>query len=299
MMTVLQREEIRRGQEAHLCEEAMQVFADPKLNYRKMSVLRTALADGIDPDKLKPFAKSWIPAWQIEEFTEELREGNLPVPPKRPFPLKTVLLCLLACAAVLPLLFCGDPKEVPEMELSAEEVRLACGMQFDPGSYIRNVQEIEEAGGTVILPESFTADAPGTKLVQYRQEGAGKRIRKNLRITVQDETAPVLKLKTEKTELLKEAPFSCHSYVFSVSDNIDNDLGNEVVCSDVLDDAETQKVRYSVKDRAGNEASAYLEVHIADYPETLRQADPLPEASSAPAVSYRPPQPQVIEPVLS
>ena len=121
-------------------------------------------------------------------------------------------------------------------------------------------------------------------------------------ITVTDETAPVLKLKTEKTELLKEAPFSCQSYVFSAEDNVDRDLKDQVICSDVLQDTETQEVRYTVKDSAGNEAHAVLAVHFADYGEPLREAETERVASVSPAASVptrTAPPVTVIEPVLS
>lgn len=302
MMTLLQREEIRKGREAHLGEEAMAVFADPGLNYRKMSVLRIALNDGIDPALLKPLARAWIPEWQLEELTEAIREGNLPDPPARPFPLRRVLAGVFTAGLCLPLPFLLPSDEMPQLELTAEEVRLSCGMEFDPAVYVRNAESIEEAGGTLVLPEAFTAETPGTKLVQYRLEGSGTPVRKNLRITVSDETAPKLKLKTEKTELLKEAPFSCHSYVFSAEDNVDRDLKNDVICSDVLEDTETQKVRYTVKDSAGNEADAYLVVHFADYAQPLREAEPehIPEAAPAAPVPVRTAAPAApIDPVLS
>ena len=302
MMTLLQREEIRRGREAHLSEEAMAVFADPRLNYRKMRVLRTALNDGIDPGLLKPLARTWIPEWKLEELTEEIRKGNLPEPPGRPFPLRMVLAGIFAAGLCLPLPFLLSPQDEPELELTAEEVRLSCVMTFDPAAYVRNADAVEEAGGVLILPEAFTADMPGTRLVQYRLEGNGTTMRRNLRITVTDETAPVLKLKTEKTELLKEAPFSCQSYVFSAEDNVDRDLKDQVICSDVLQDTETQEVRYTVKDSAGNEAHAVLAVHFADYGEPLREAETERVASVSPAASVptrTAPPVTVIEPVLS
>ena len=303
-MTLLQKEAVRMGNEEHLEAEALAVYADPHLNYLKMETLRSALSDGISPAALKPIAKPWIPVWQMRDLIDEVKCGNVPDIPHRPFPIKALVSTAAMAVLLAPLPFLAKPAEEPVLELNGEEIRLSCGSQFDPAAYVKNTNGTE---AELILPDAFTAEKPGSRLVQYRMEKGGKTIRRNLRITVTDDTAPVLKLKTEKTELLRETPFSCHSYVFSAEDNIDADLKHEVICSDVLRDQETQTVEYTVRDSAGNEASALLEVHFADWPSAVssdeRTESETPvrnEVLTAPAAPRRDPTPPpVIEPILS
>ena len=304
-MTLLQREEVRLGREEELSEEAIALYADPRLNYLQMNRLRTALREGMEPDVLRPAAKPWIPVWHMEELIEELKAGNTPEIPRRPFPVRRVLVIAAALLLVLPLPLLAEPEEEPVLELTAPEVRLACGMKFNPASYVRNA---EQYGTELILPDAFTAERPETRLVQYQLKGKGGEIRKNLRIRVVDETPPDLKLTTEKTELLKETPFSCQSYVFSAVDAVDGDLKADVHCSDELQDQETQTVEYTVKDRAGNTARTMLTVHFADYGETIGSFDPeIPAPAPAPVYHPAPaavtpvpqPAPAEIEPLLS
>ena len=303
-MTLLQKEAVRMGNEEHLEAEALAVYADPHLNYLKMETLRSALSDGISPAALKPIAKPWIPVWQMRDLIDEVKCGNVPDIPHRPFPIKALVSTAAMAVLLAPLPFLAKPAEEPVLELNGEEIRLSCGSQFDPAAYVKNTNGTE---AELILPDAFTAEKPGSRLVQYRMEKGGKTIRRNLRITVTDDTAPVLKLKTEKTELLRETPFSCHSYVFSAEDNVDADLKNSVNCSDVLQDKETQTVKYTVRDSAGNEASALLEVHFADYPavlssdETAETETPLRKETVTPPALPRsePTPPPVIEPLLS
>ena len=304
-MTLLQREEVRLGREEELSEEAIALYADPRLNYLQMNRLRTALREGMEPDVLRPAAKPWIPVWHMEELIEELKAGNTPEIPRRPFPVRRVLVIAAALLLVLPLPLLAEPEEEPVLELTAPEVRLACGMKFNPASYVRNA---EQYGTELILPDAFTAERPETRLVQYQLKGKGGEIRKNLRIRFVDETAPDLKLTTEKTELLKETPFSCQSYVFSAVDAVDGDLKADVHCSDELQDQENQTVEYTVKDRAGNTARTMLTVHFADYGETIGSFDPeIPAPAPAPVYHPAPaavtpvpqPAPAEIEPLLS
>ena len=305
MMTLLQKEEVRLGREEELSEEAIALYADPHLNYLQMNRLRTALKEGMEPDVLRPAAKPWIPVWHMEELIEELKAGNTPEIPRRPFPVRRVLTAAAVILLVLPLPLLAEPEEDPVLELTAPEVKLACGMQFSPRSYVRNA---EQYGNELILPDAFTADRPETRLVQYQLKGKGSEIKKNLRIRVVDETPPELKLNTEKTELLRETPFSCQSYVFSAVDAVDGDLKADVHCSNALQDQETQTVEYTVTDRAGNTARIMLTVHFADYGETIGTSRS-ETVSYAPAPVYRPapvfstPVPQTapaeIEPLLS
>ena len=292
-MTLLQKEEVRLGRAEELSEEAIALYADPRLNYLQMNRLRTALMEGMEPEVLRPAAKPWIPVWHMEELIEELKAGNTPEIPRRPFPVRRVLTAATLILLLLPLPLLAEPEEDPVLELTAAEVKLGCGMKFRPQSYVRSA---EPSGGELILPQEFTADRPETRLVQYQLKGKNETIRKNLRIRIVDETPPQLKLKTEKTELLKEAPFSCQSYVFSATDAVDGDLKADVHCSDILQDQETQTVEYTVKDSAGNTARTMLTVHFADYGETVRSSEPETVPAAPAPVYHAAPAAAVTEP---
>ncbi len=283
-MTLLQKAEIRKGTENELSPEAVAVYSNHTLNYLQMASLRQALESGIETDQVKRIAKRWIPYWQMEEYAEELRNGTVPVLPHRPFPLKQVLSAGVLAVCILPLILFADIPEKGVLELTGDEVRLACGMEFDPAAYVKTY---EGENASLILPEAFTAERPEVRLASYRLKSEAGMIQKILRVRIVDETAPEIKLKTEKTELLKEAPFACREYVLSAEDNVDHDLTNAVSCSNILEDTESQKVEYTVQDQAGNQAHAYLLVHYADYEETAETETAVSAAApvhSAPAV---------------
>ena len=285
--TYLQRQEIRQGKEEGLSEEEIAVYRKPSLNYLQMASLRNALCSGISAESVRPLAHSWIPHWQMEDLIQEIRNGGAPVLPKRPFPLKQVIAGVLVLLGGVGIVLTVDPSESPVLELTAQEVRLACGMEFDPSLYVK---DYSRENASLYLPDRFVAEKPGTRLVQYRLEGKGGSVHKNLRILVVDETAPTITLKTEKTELLKEAPFACHSFVLSVADNVDRDLAGSVSCSDMLLDQASQKVEYRVKDRAGNIGTAFLEVHYADFEPEEDETETTPTPKTEAVMNTEPAQ---------
>ena len=143
----------------------------------------------------------------------------------------------------------------------------------------------------------------------YELKGKEESIRKILKITVSDETAPEINLLQDHAELLTATKFSCRAYLKNAYDAVDGDLTQRVKCSDQLEQSETQTVLYTVKDRSGNEAKKELTVHYADFgmPEEMkyeeaeeeaekedqRKTDPIPmkteeETSMAPSPAYEP-----------
>ncbi len=292
--TVLQKEELEQGREQKLSEEAISLYSDRRMNYLQMRAVRNALNSGISAEAVSLFAKFWIPAWQIEEFAEEVRNGEQPAVPKRPLPREPFLWlgAAVTLLGILPML--ASPSGPVQLELTSGTIRIPCGAEFEPERYVK---EFSGEDVSLFLPEKFTADRPGPVLVQYRAEGKKETVRKNLRVEVVDDQAPSITLTSERAELLREAPFSCHAYVMKAMDEVDGDLTRAVICSDVLTDEETQQVSYQVKDQAGNTATAVLHVHFADsapaHPETAA-VNPSAEAPG-PAAS----QPAAEKPVTA
>ena len=169
---------------------------------------------------------------------------------------------LIASICGLTVLILIQPPQEPSLELKSSEIRLSAGMEFQPSRYVSG--ECPE-GYELICPEPFTAEKPEVRLVMYELKGNDVSVKKILRVNIVDEKAPVITLSQNHAELLTATKFACRSYLKSAVDDVDGDLTGSVDCSDTLKDTESQKVLYSVKDRAGNRAEAELSVHFADY----------------------------------
>ena len=270
-MSVLQRTEIEQGRKAELSEEEIALYADHTFNYLQMAAIRKALEKGLDIEQIRSIANPWIPSWQMEEMMEELERGESPEIPARPWKIQRLLvgigiLFVVGCA----LSACLQPQEEVALELTASEVRISSGSEFDPSNYVK---QMSGRDATLFLPDKFTAGLPGTKLVQYRLEGNGMTVKKNLRVEIVDDIEPEIYLTAGKAELLREAPFSCHTYLRQAIDNVDGDLTKKVTCSDFLSEDENQQVEYRVTDSSGNIGTASLEVHFV---ELIKEEEPVP-----------------------
>lgn len=291
-LTFLQREVLEEARKADLPEAQLKLFANGTLNYLQMEAVRNALEEGMDPQCVKRFAKPWIRADEMNEIRDAIRSGEEPVIPKCPFVFPkgilfgSLVLILFGLAAGLAMM---EPERAV-LELTNDEIRLSCGMKFEPSNYVRTVQG-EQA--ELILPESFAAERPGVRLVSYELKGRSGSIRKLLRIVIADETPPVITLIQNHAELLRVTPFSCRMYLKSAEDNVDGDLSAKVSCSDELSEDETQTVLYTVTDKAGNTAEETLEIHFASLPS---KTDP-PKPSASPVKTEPPVEREVTEPV--
>ena len=194
----------------------------------------------------------------------EMKQGNKVTVKKKPDFRKWILPTAGAAAALFTagFLILEEPKEAPVLELRQNEIRLACGMKFEPEQYVKTSSS---EGYELLLPASFTAEKPGVRLAMYELKGKEDSVKKILKITVVDETAPEIHLLQDHAELLTATKFSCRAYLKDAYDAIDGDLTRRVNCSDQLEPSETQTVLYTVKDRAGNEAKTELTVHYADF----------------------------------
>ncbi|MBR2761164.1 MAG: hypothetical protein IKD66_08325 [Solobacterium sp.] len=263
-ITFLQKQEVEKGIQAGLSREQVRIYTEPGLNFIQMKVIREALCAGLKDEDARLIAKPWINAETMKELIEEMKQGKKITVKKKLDLRKWILPAAAAGAAFLALgvLFFEEPKEAPMLELRQEEIRLAVGMKFEPEQYIR---QSSPEGYELILPAPFTAEKPEVRLAMYELKGKETSVKRILRITVADETAPEIHLLQDHAELLRATKFSCRAYLKNAYDAIDGDLTRRVQCSDQLDSEETQTVLYTVKDKAGNVGKTELTIHFADF----------------------------------
>ncbi|MBP3868601.1 MAG: hypothetical protein J6D38_05760 [Solobacterium sp.] len=284
LLTFLQRNEIEQAKSEQLTEEEVKLFGKQSFNYLQMRVLRSLLKSDLEFEAVERIAKPWISASDMEELAEAMRNGEEVTIPKRPHSIPITILGALAVIVIgMAVLFLTYPeRNTLSLELAADEIRLSCGMKFEPASYVK---ESHGENARLILPEEFTADHPEVRLVRYELVSDEGTVSKLLRITVVDETPPEITLAQEHVELLRVTPFSCQAYLIKAMDNVDGDLSRQVECSDSLTDEETQTVEYAVADHSGNRSVETLEVHFAEEPDS-KQEEPL--------LALSPPKPHVV-----
>lgn len=288
LLTFLQRSEIEQGKSEQLTDEEVKLFGKQSFNYLQMRVLRSLLKSDLEFESVQKIAKPWISASDMEELADAIRRGeevNIPKQP-RTVSLPILIACLLILIGTAVILLTLPEHQVLSLELTADEIRLACGMKFEPESYVK---EYHGENAVLILPESFTAEHPETRLVRYELQTDQGTVSKLMRITVVDETPPEITLSQEHVELLRVTPFSCQAYLIRAMDNVDGDLSRQVECDDELSEEETQMVEYAVSDNSGNRSVKSLEVHFAAEPEATAQdpvlaATPVPKQQAAPSV---------------
>ena len=300
LMTFLQRSEIEKGRQEELSEEELRLFSRQEFNYLQMGVLRSALGSGLSREQVRQIAKPWIASDEMEELVKEMKDGKSPPIPKKPrsvpvLILGAVILSLLGTAVIV---ITRPETDVPVLTLTSDEIRLACGMTFDPSAYVKEYQG-EDA--RLILPDSFTAKTPEERLVCYELQTRDGTVRKLMRIRIVDETAPEITLSNDHIELLRVTRFSCLAYLVNAKDNVDGDLTDRVECSDTLGEDETQSVEYAVQDRSGNRTVKLLEIHYADGQEETEEPAETPAVkkpvtvAAAPEPAYVPPPPSYEE----
>ena len=281
LLTFLQRNEIEKGLQDQMSEEEMRLFSSHEFNYLQMGVIRSALASGLPADQVRSIAKPWISASEMEELVQELQKGETPeIPNKKiriPFSWILAVLLILSGSGMVWMLAQEESDLV--LELTSDEIRLACGMTFDPSAYVKDWQG---ENARLILPDEFTASVPEVRLVRYELQSSEGTLSRLMRVIIVDETPPQITLSSEHIELLRVTPFACHAYLIKAVDNVDGDLSAQVECSDLLGEAETQQVEYLVKDSSGNTGTGVLEVHFADLLEPQESASAAVAAVPAP-----------------
>ena len=297
LMTFLQRSEIEKGRQEELSEEELKLFSRQEFNYLQMGVLRSALRSGLSKEQVRQIAKPWIASDEMEELINEMKEGKSPSIPKKPrsVPILIIGAVILSLLGIAVIVITRPKTDVPVLTLTSDEIRLACGMTFEPSAYVKEVQG-EDAH--LILPDSFTAKMPEERLVCYELETRDGTIQKLMRIRIIDETAPEITLSNDHIELLRVTKFSCLAYLVNAKDNVDGDLTDRVECCDALGEENTQSVEYVLQDRSGNRTVKLLEVHYADGEEETEEPDKTPTVKP-PAVMAATPDPVYVPPVAS
>lgn len=109
---------------------------------------------------------------------------------------------------------------------------------------------------TTVLGDSQT-------LVISAKDQSGNESKVNLKLTVQDISAPSIQLSTDSVTILQGASFDAKAYLVGAMDNVDGDVMANVT-SNTIDTANhgTKTVTYTVSDKAGNTSSVVLEVKI-------------------------------------
>ena len=254
--TYLQQEQIRLGQEHGLSEEETALYAKQRLNYRQMEQLREALEEHIDRRDVKRMAHAWIPAERMQILREEMKLGDRETVNETLY--HGVRGRTIACAVLSVSFFlysvCRAVSRAadrdPVLSLTCDETILSVREEFLPERYTEN----EEA----VLPERTRIRSGGDQLMVYSITHQGHRIDRTLLVHFQDDEPPVLVLRTEETD--KEGFEGCRAYIEKAWDTVSGDLRDKVKCTEPLAGLAEQEIIYTVTDRAGNEAVAFLKV---------------------------------------
>ena len=180
--TFLQKQEVEAGEKAGLTPEEIRIYTEPGLNFMQMRVIREALSDGLSPEDAKIVAQPWINAETMKELIAEMKQGKKVAVKKKTDFRKWILPAAGAAAALFTagFLILEEPKEAPVLELKQNEIRLACGMKFEPEQYVKSSSA---EGYELLLPAAFTAEKPEVRLAMYELKGKEESVRKILKIS--------------------------------------------------------------------------------------------------------------------
>jgi|GEM_PF-1594677 len=293
-MTFLQRQELEYARKAGLSAEQISLLGSG-FNFLQMQEIRKALQAGMAEAEIRRYAHPWISNADMAEIFGCLqRHEPVPEPEEKPpagrrhrsrillIPLLAVPACM--AAAIHPRADAAEP-----LALKLQEVTIPCGTVFDPSLYA----EISDPSGDLILPPSFHAERPENRIALYQLNLNGHQYRKMLTVHVRDTEPPVLLLTSDSTKLLQGLPFAWQDFIKSAEDEVDGDLRMQVRCLDeLLPQAGIQEIRYAVKDDAGNEVQAVLQVEVIDALKPAPSAvaaQPVQPAAAIPAAPVQAP----------
>ena len=254
--TYLQQEQILLGQAHDLPPEEIALYAKQRLNYKQMEQLREALEEHIDRRDVRRMAHAWIPAERMQVLREEMKLGDRNTVNETLYHGVQGRTAVCAFLSVCLFLFsgyrlvCRMLDQDPVFSLTCDETILSVLDEFVPDKYT----VYEDA----VLPERIRMRSGGEKLMVYSITYQGHRIDRTLLVHFQDDEPPVLVLSTEETD--KEGFAGCRAYIEKAWDAVSGDLTQDVKCTEPLNGLVEQEIVYTVKDRAGNEAIAFLKV---------------------------------------
>lgn len=100
-------------------------------------------------------------------------------------------------------------------------------------------------------------------LIISAKDQSGNEAKSELKLTVQDLSAPVIELSTSSVTISQGASFDAKAYLASVVDGLDGDMIGNVTFNTIdTTNHGTKTVTYTVTDKAGNTSTATLEVKV-------------------------------------
>lgn len=292
-LTFLQRQEMCLGRKAGLSPAQLHQLTGG-FNFLQMQEIRRALQAGIPETEVQRYAQPWISNSDMAEIFgclqrhEPVQTVTAP-PPRRRFRIpRIVLMPLLIIPACMAAAVHPQGAAIEPLTLKMQEVTIPCGTVFDPSLYAA----VNDASGELILPPTFHAERPENRIALYQLNLNGKKYEKMLTIHVRDTEPPILTLTAGSTKWLLGLPFAWQDFIESASDEVDGDLTQQVQCLDALrPEIGTQEIRYAVRDAAGNEAQAVLQVEVIDPLEQVPSAAPAVLPAALPPVPAQPVDP--------
>ncbi|MBQ6450674.1 MAG: hypothetical protein IJJ29_01975 [Solobacterium sp.] len=262
--TFLQFKEISLGRAHGLSEEEIKLYAKPSLNYLQMQIIREDLERGTDHEKVRYIAKPWLSIEEMLDLQQELTQKTVAEMPLliRRRSLIFMILCLLVplCSGIYLLYRHIQPADPLILKLREDAVTVSEGDIFEPSLYI---SDTSGRGAKLQMPERFTAEEPGTRLLVYRLHRGKEEVLRYLRVTTRENKAPVLILETDEITVQDGEETDCYRYIAEASDPEDGDLRAKVTC-EVSAEEEEQYLLYSVSDHQGKRAEARLRVVFAE-----------------------------------
>ena len=197
--TFLQFKEISLGRAHGLSEEEIKLYAKPSLNYLQMQIIREDLERGTDHEKVRFIAKPWLSIEEMLDLQQELTQKTVAEMPLliRRRSLIFMILCLLVplCSGIYLLYRHIHPADPLILKLREDAVTVSEGDIFEPSLYI---SDTSGRGAKLQMPERFTAEEPGTRLLVYRLHRGKEEVLRYLRVTTRENKAPVLILETDE-----------------------------------------------------------------------------------------------------
>ena len=140
---------------------------------------------------------------------------------------------------------------------------------FNPSDYIKEYDKRYD----LTLPKNTNFETPGEYTVIYKLSNEVKSIKKRLIVKVIDDIEPVLVLNKTNLTLEYGQNINLKDYIEKAEDNIDGNLVQKVDYNQI----DTSKpgnhvVTYSVKDKAGNYASAEMSININEKPKVIEKS---------------------------
>ena len=255
-----QKEEIEKGKEFGLLDEEIKLYAKLYFSDKQMREIRIGLEEGLGIRNVQTYAHFYYSADTMALKRQILQEKELY--DERIHDKGKIVNLFLSIFAFGFLIFSTYAffisffRKQPSLKVEEESVEAKCGEIIDVNVYAKSDgEEIKELN-------NFNSKIPGTYLLCYETTNGLSKSIKSMRIKMNDNRPPEIKLKEETITVENIEDFHCLDYIDRISDNASNE-NMKVGCSDELDlSLEEQDVLYSAEDKYGNVGYAKLTVKI-------------------------------------